>query len=113
MMMFKGLSLKVMLFTVVFLLCQTGLGQELYYRSYEPGASIEQKKIQTVFEDDQGLLFLGLEGGLYSFDGIYYQQIPLPDTLQYASVNSIFVWRNRLFAGLSTGHLLQKDLSLT
>jgi len=110
-MIIKGLILKIVLFMTLFIFCQSGRGQQLYFRSYMPGTSIDQKKINSVFEAESGLLYLGTEGGVYSFDGVYYQPFPLPDTLQYVSVTSTFVWRDKLFAGLSSGHLLQKELS--
>jgi len=82
-------------------------GQELYLRSYTPAPYIGQNKITCSFEDASGLMHLGTKGAVYRFDGVYYQAIPLPDSLQTESVNSIFVTGDILYAGLSNGILLQ------
>ncbi|HHM20924.1 MAG TPA: hypothetical protein ENJ20_02770, partial [Bacteroidetes bacterium] len=77
--------------------------QEPFFKIYEPGESFSNVNIELVYEDRNGQIWFGSDGGVFLFDGIYFQSFIKTDS-STNHVRSIYRDRGgRLWAGYADG----------
>lgn len=108
--------IKLSFLSIYFFLGVNLCAQNLIYQYYSPDEDLPFLKIYSSIIDSEGLLFLGTEKGLFSFDGIEFKEIPIPiedeilnleknDNKVYAIgiSNSIYLIENRKAKLLRSG----------
>lgn len=65
-------------------------GQSYSYRTYDLTNGLPGTYLNTIGQDSEGFLWIGLETGLFRFDGFEFHEIDLPDTLSTGYPSSIF-----------------------
>jgi len=80
------------------------VGQEPLFNRFPVGDEINDASLQTIYQDNQGFLWLGTSTGLYRYDGIRYLQMNAEDSLKDASYTAIYEdTGHTLWAGTKTG----------
>ncbi len=80
----------ISLFLSAFTLTLDVSGQTYSYRSYDNLTGLPGNYVYSVCQDKQGLLWIGLETGLFRHDGFSFFKVSLPDTLTTGYANSIY-----------------------
>ncbi|MCB9306699.1 MAG: histidine kinase [Lewinellaceae bacterium] len=55
------------------------------------------------FQDSHGWMWFGAKDGIYRYDGLSYQAVLLPDSLDAGSVSALYEWDGRIWAGFHSG----------
>jgi serine phosphatase RsbU (regulator of sigma subunit)/ligand-binding sensor domain-containing protein len=80
--------------------------QSYSYRTYDINTGLPGNYLSVIEQDRSGLLWLGLETGLFRYDGFEFHQVALPDTLSNGYPNALFCDRNgTMWIGLTDGSL--------
>ena len=72
---------KLSLLSIYFFLGVNLCAQNLIYQHFSPDEDLPFLKMYSSIIDSEGLLFLGTEKGLFSFDGIEFKEIPIEDEI--------------------------------
>ena len=103
--------IKVIVIVAFILLIKTTSGQQAYFKSMLSGKAIDNTKIHCFFQDQNNLIWLGTENGLYSYDGINVSKFMLSDTSRI-SITSIYENAiGELWIGSNTGAIYKIDKS--
>lgn len=87
-----------------------GWGQSAYFRSVPLITGAQQNSLNCLYQDKEGLVWIGTGSGLFSYDGINYQKTEIPDTLSAAGISCIYEDSgNTLWIGYEDGQVLQYD----
>jgi ligand-binding sensor domain-containing protein len=62
-------------------------------------------KVNTIFQDKDGWIWLGTNKGLVCYDGIESRFFRLDDSIPNQSVTAIFEWNNKIMAGFRSGNI--------
>lgn len=84
-MVFMGLTLKNFVFVLAFLSCLLGseiiLAQQPFTRKISYLDGLPTDVIYDVFVDKSGLLYLGTDKGLITYDGVHFNRVAISDAL--------------------------------
>ena len=107
---------KLSLLSIYFFLGVNLCAQNLIYQHFSPDEDLPFLKMYSSIIDSEGLLFLGTEKGLFSFDGIEFKEIEIPiedeiinlekndkDVYAIGLSNSIYLVENRKVKLLRSG----------
>lgn len=83
-----------------------GESMQYFSKTFTPGYQIEQRKITTAAENEDGFLLIGTIGAIYLFDGRQYEALTFSDSLSQVEVLSISAGNAGVLAGLSDGKVL-------
>lgn len=76
------------------------------YNTFKLEKDNRQVRINSIFKNNQGYLFVGTDNGLYKFDGIKYTRIPFINTEFNDTVTAIFQDRtNKMWIGFRSGRI--------
>jgi ligand-binding sensor domain-containing protein/uncharacterized membrane-anchored protein YhcB (DUF1043 family) len=102
--------LKRILFLIILIaLCATSHAQQPYFKSLQVAKKIDEIRIQRLFQDQYGFIWLGTNRGLRRFNGTSLTQTNLPVTVDN-DITALFVKDNILLAGTKKGMLVVIDL---
>src|SRR5437763_249359 len=87
------IRVRVLLLCLNSLLVLTGLNEEAscqspFFRVLAPSFESRGDVLQTIFQDDQGFIWLGTNHGLYRFDGTDYLRVT--GAADSASITALF-----------------------
>ena len=83
--------------------------QELGARSFNLAENNHPVKINTIYKNNQGYIFVGTTAGLYSFDGINFKKINFTRQGVKDTVTAIFQdHTNQLWVGFKNGKIAKK-----
>lgn len=78
------------LFMTQLLLPHRAEAQTYSYRTYDVNTGLPGSYLNVIEQDGRGLLWIGLETGLYRYDGFDFHAVALPDTLSSGYPNALF-----------------------
>ena len=106
------LKVAVLLLALVFWPATRIFAETYTFKTYE---GLGNLNITALTQDREGYLWVGTQGGIYRYDGRYFQQFGLPEGLQSTFVRSLLEDRNgSLWVGTADGlYLLRHDGSLS
>ena len=97
-------GISVMVFVMVFHIqatAQKALVKDLPFKKEHEGANINK-----IYQDDDGLLWLGTTSGLFRYDGHSFDQYLLPDSITNNEITSISQTKNKqLWVGYKNGNI--------
>jgi len=80
--------------------------QTYSYRTYDENTGLPGNYLSVIEQDKSGLLWVGLETGLYRYDGFEFHPMALPDTLAGSYPNALFCdTKGTMWVGLTDGSL--------
>jgi len=80
--------------------------QSYSYRTYDINTGLPGNYLSVIEQDKSGLLWIGLETGLFRYDGFEFHPVTLPDTLSDGYPNALFCDSNgTMWIGLTDGSL--------
>lgn len=83
-----------------------GKSQTYFFRNFSVQDGLVQSTVRTIAVDREGMLWLGTEGGLATFDGSRFKTISTRDGLPETNITQLlFDSRNRLWIGFESGKL--------
>ena len=83
-----------------------GKGQSYFFRNFSVQDGLVQSTVRTIAVDREGMLWLGTEGGLATFDGTRFKTISTRDGLPETNITQLlFDSKNRLWIGFESGNL--------
>lgn len=102
---------KLLLLFCSLLLTFHSWGQHPYFREIAIESGNDELKVNTLFQEKEGLIYIGTNQGLYRYDGFSFEKLNLPDTLKNEKISLITGFENDgVFVGLESGLLfLWKD----
>lgn len=74
-----------------------------------PAQELGDVAFTTIFQDDEGWIWLGAKSGIYRFDGQIFMPIQLPDSLNNVPVTALFETEEKLCAGFKNGAITYLD----
>ncbi len=80
----------VTLFAMTLLLPDTVCAQTYSYKTFDLTNGLPGSYVNAIGQDKEGFLWVGLETGLYRFDGFNFYSVTLPDTLSQGYPASLF-----------------------
>ena len=84
--------------------------QTYSYRTYDVNTGLPGSYLNVIGQDQSGLLWVGLETGLYRYDGFDFHHVTLPDTLSSGYPNALFCDAGgTMWVGLTDGSLFTAD----
>ncbi|MBL0095401.1 MAG: hypothetical protein IPP46_02105 [Bacteroidetes bacterium] len=97
--------MKYIAFICFFLLMRlSSYSQHPFFREITIEQGNDDLKATTLFQSDEGLIYIGTNQGLYRYDGFEFEKIVLPDSLQNSKVSIITSSLNKdLIIGLENG----------
>jgi ligand-binding sensor domain-containing protein len=100
---------KTIPFILVFAIAQQSTAQLLGYKSFNLQQDNQPFKINTLFTDDDGLIYAGTTNGLYTFDGKLFNKINFANAAIRDTVSAIFQDNNKqLWIGFKNGNIAKK-----
>jgi ligand-binding sensor domain-containing protein len=100
---------KTIPFILVFAIAQQSTAQLLGYKSFNLQQDNQPFKINTLFTDDDGLIYAGTTNGLYTFDGKLFNKINFVNAAIRDTVSAIFQDNNKqLWIGFKNGNIAKK-----
>ncbi|MDF1558929.1 MAG: SpoIIE family protein phosphatase [Bacteroidales bacterium] len=98
------------IFMVQLLLPYQAEAQTYSYRTYDVNTGLPGSYLNVIEQDGGGLLWVGLETGLYRYDGFDFHPVVLPDTLSTGYPNALFCDAGgTMWVGLTDGSLFTAD----
>ena len=84
-----------------------GLQAQTYsYRTYDETSGLPGSYLSVIEQDKSGLLWIGLETGLYRYDGFEFYPVVLPDTLSGSYPNALYCdTEGTMWVGMTDGSL--------
>lgn len=80
--------------------------QTYSYRTYDEYTGLPGSYLNVIAQDNDGLLWVGVDTGLYRYDGFMFHHMPFPDTLPRGNVSAIFCDpKGTMWVGMSDGSL--------
>jgi serine phosphatase RsbU (regulator of sigma subunit)/ligand-binding sensor domain-containing protein len=80
--------------------------QSYSYRTYDINTGLPGNYLSVIGQDRSGLLWLGMETGLFRYDGFEFHQVVIPDTVSNGYPNALFCDRNgTMWIGQTDGSL--------
>ncbi|HSO77237.1 MAG TPA: two-component regulator propeller domain-containing protein [Bacteroidales bacterium] len=80
----------VTLFALTLLLPTDACAQTYSYKTFDLTNGLPGSYVNAIGQDNEGFLWVGLETGLYRFDGFIFYSVSLPDTLSQGYPSSLF-----------------------
>ncbi len=100
---------KTIPFILFFAIIQQSAAQLLGYKSFTLQQDNQPFKINTLFKDDNGLIYAGTTNGLYTFDGKLFTKINFADAAIRDTVAAIFQDNSKqLWIGFKNGNIAKK-----
>lgn len=98
------------IFMIQLLLPYRAEAQTYSYRTYDVNTGLPGSYLNVIEQDNSGLLWLGLETGLYRYDGFDFHPVALPDTLSSGYPNALYCDAGgTMWVGLTDGSLFTAD----
>lgn len=80
--------------------------QTYSYRTYNAESGLPGSYISVIAQDQTGFLWVGLETGLFRFDGFEFHRVEMPDTISTGYPNALFSdTRGTMWVGMTDGSL--------
>ena len=80
--------------------------QTYSYRTYDEYTGLPGSYLNVIAQDNDGLLWVGVDTGLYRYDGFMFHHMPFPDTLPRGNVSALFCDpKGTMWVGMSDGSL--------
>ncbi len=80
--------------------------QTYSYRTYDENSGLPGSYLSVIEQDKSGLLWIGLETGLYRYDGFDFYRMTMPDTLSGSYPNALYCdSEGTMWVGLTDGSL--------
>jgi ligand-binding sensor domain-containing protein len=103
-------NLKYFLKAVLLFIAGILQAQQPYLRSVASIEDFGEGKINTLYQDREGFVWIGATSGIYRFDGSDFFAVELDDSILNKSVTSIFGdAHNNLWLGFEDGRILSYD----
>jgi ligand-binding sensor domain-containing protein len=100
---------KVLVFIVFFATVQKSAAQLLGYKSFSLQQDNQALKINTLFKNEEGLIYAGSTNGLYAFDGKMFNKINFLNAAIRDTVSAIFQDNTKqLWVGFKNGKIAKK-----
>jgi serine phosphatase RsbU (regulator of sigma subunit)/ligand-binding sensor domain-containing protein len=81
-------------------------GQTYSYRTYDEYTGLPGSYLSVIAQDKQGFLWMGVDTGLYRYDGFAFHNMPFTDTLPRGNVSALCCdMTGTMWIGLSDGSL--------
>jgi ligand-binding sensor domain-containing protein/serine phosphatase RsbU (regulator of sigma subunit) len=107
--MTRKTSISLAVFCVVLLQVLTpsrSEAQTYSYRTYDINTGLPGSYLNVIEQDKNGLLWLGLETGLYRYDGFDFFPVSMPDTISSGYPNALYCdGQGTLWIGMTDGSL--------
>lgn len=103
----KNLLLPLLLFL---LLCHPVAAQQYHAKKYTLREGLPSNSVRDIFRDSRGILWIGTDAGLSTYDGKAISKVPLPENLSSKRVWAIAEDKaGKLWLGTYGGGLLRYD----
>lgn len=80
--------------------------QTYSYRTYDLSSGLPGSYLSVIEQDKSGLLWVGVDTGLYRYDGFDFHKMPYADTAAHSAPNSLYCDREgTMWVGLADGSL--------
>jgi ligand-binding sensor domain-containing protein/serine phosphatase RsbU (regulator of sigma subunit) len=107
--MTRKTSISLAVFCVVLLQVLTpsrSEAQTYSYRTYDINTGLPGSYLNVIEQDKNGLLWLGLETGLYRYDGFDFFPVSMPDTISSGYPNALYCdGQGTMWIGMTDGSL--------
>ena len=102
-----GTFVKALLAALTILMVpELTVAQTYSYRTYDENTGLPGSYLNVIEQDKSGLLWVGLETGLYRYDGFDFYPVTLPDTLSGSYPNALYCdSEGTMWVGLTDGSL--------
>lgn len=112
--MARRTSISTAIICIVLLQAITPSGAEAQtysYRTYDINTGLPGSYLNVIEQDRNGLLWLGLETGLYRYDGFDFFPVSLPDTVSSGYPNALYCDRaGTMWIGMTDGSLFTSTM---
>jgi ligand-binding sensor domain-containing protein/serine phosphatase RsbU (regulator of sigma subunit) len=107
-----SISIAVLCATLLQVLSPTRADAQTYsYRTYDINTGLPGSYLNVIEQDKNGLLWLGLETGLYRYDGFDFFPVSMPDTISTGYPNALFCDREgTMWIGMTDGSLFTSTM---
>lgn len=86
--------------------------QTYSFRTYDEYTGLPGLWLTVIEQDRSGLLWMGVDTGLYRYDGFAFHHMPFPDTLPRGSVSALFCDRlGTMWVGMNDGSLFTWNMT--
>jgi len=94
----------------VFSLTDTASAQTYSYRSFDVSSGLPGNYVNTISQDNRGLLWVGLETGLFLHDGFDFYKVAFPDTISTGYPSATYCDKSGvMWIGCTDGALFTSD----
>ena len=86
--------------------------QTYSFRTYDEYTGLPGPWLSVIAQDRSGLLWMGVDTGLYRYDGFSFHHMPFPDTLPRGNVSALFCDRKgTMWVGMNDGSLFTWNMT--
>jgi len=106
-------SIAVICIVCVNVLHPFGSSAQTYsFRTYDEYTGLPGTWLTVIAQDRSGLLWMGVDTGLYRYDGFSFHHMPFPDTLPRGNVSALFCDRKgTMWVGMNDGSLFTWNMT--